>query len=83
MNNNYEPADIERENLEAHVELCSERYKRMDERMGNIETILNDMVNQMKADNKALLKALIAASATIIAGLLSTLVVVVTKFPLK
>ena len=83
MNNNYEPADIERENLEAHVELCSERYKRMDERMGSIEKILTDMVNQMKADNKALLKALIAASATIIAGLLSTLVVVITKFPLK
>lgn len=75
----YEPSSIERENLEAHVELCAERYKRMDERMGNIEKILGEIAGTMKADNKALVKAIVAASATIIAGLLSTLVVIMTK----
>lgn len=75
----YEPSAIERENLEAHVELCAERYKRMDERMGNIEEILKEIAGTIKADNKALVKALVAAAATIIAGLLSTLVVIITK----
>ena len=75
----YEPTNLERENLEAHVDLCAERYKRMDERMANIEGILNELATTLKNDNKALIKALVAASATIIAGLLSTLVVILQK----
>lgn len=30
--------DIEKESLEAHVELCAERYDRMAEKMENLET---------------------------------------------
>lgn len=80
MSHSYDPTRLERENLEAHVDLCAERYKRMDERMANIEGILEELASSIKTDNKALIKALVAASATIIAGLLSTLVVILTKF---
>jgi len=29
--------DIEKESLEAHVELCAERYSRMEEKFSNVE----------------------------------------------
>lgn len=33
--------DIEKESLEAHVELCAERYDRMAEKMENLEQRMN------------------------------------------
>lgn len=33
--------DIERESLEAHVELCAERYSRMEEKFDNVEKRLS------------------------------------------
>lgn len=32
---------LERTNLEAHVDLCAERYRTMEEKMNNIETRLS------------------------------------------
>jgi hypothetical protein len=31
-----EPTDIEKKSLEAHVELCAERYNSLDERLNNL-----------------------------------------------
>jgi len=33
--------DIEKESLEAHVELCAERYSRMEEKFDNVEKRLS------------------------------------------
>ena len=30
--------DIEKKNLEAHVELCAERYKNLDHKLSNLDT---------------------------------------------
>ncbi|SVB41908.1 uncharacterized protein METZ01_LOCUS194762, partial [marine metagenome] len=32
------PSKLEKENLEAHVELCHQRYTQLDERLTKIET---------------------------------------------
>ena len=40
-------SDIEKENLEAHVELCAERYKTMDDKLENIQEQVNAQHNEI------------------------------------
>jgi len=45
---------IERENLEAHVDLCAERYRVLESKVNNIETRLDSIeksVMHMREDN--------------------------------
>lgn len=45
---------IERENLEAHVDLCAERYRVLEEKVNNIDTRLNGIektVQTMREDS--------------------------------
>tara|TARA_E500000178_G_scaffold325044_1_gene352062 strand:- start:1225 stop:1455 length:231 start_codon:yes stop_codon:yes gene_type:complete len=72
--------DLEKQNLEAHVDLCSERYKGLHDRLSAIEFRLARMNEDMTAGQKSTSKTLIATAGTVIAGLLSTVVVVLMKF---
>lgn len=40
--------DIEKENLEAHVELCWERYRRLEEKIREIESKVDDLSDDIK-----------------------------------
>ena len=35
---------LERENLEAHVDLCAERYRVLEEKLNRLETIFGDVL---------------------------------------
>ncbi len=72
---------LERENLEAHVDLCAERYRvleekldRIEEKFERVEKALSEMAEKQVTDSKSNNKVLIGAAATVIAGLLSTIV---------
>ena len=41
--------DIEKENLEAHVELCAERYKQLESRIGGIDKRLENVEEHLVA----------------------------------
>jgi hypothetical protein len=38
-----DPTDIEKKNLEAHVELCAERYRFLEEKLETVETKIGDL----------------------------------------
>ena len=40
--------DLEKQNLEAHVDLCAERYKGLHDRLSAIETTLQHINEDMK-----------------------------------
>jgi hypothetical protein len=42
------PTDIEKKNLEAHVELCAERYKNLDEKLGTVEKKVFDVEKKLE-----------------------------------
>lgn len=72
---------LERENLEAHVDLCAERYRVLEEKLNRLETKVDGLTNAMskvaeKQTQSSLSsnKLIIGAAATVIAGLLSTIV---------
>ena len=77
----YMPTELEKTNLEAHVDLCSERYKGLHDRLSAIEHRLGKINEDMKTGQKSHSKTIIATAGTVIAGLLSTVVVILMKMP--
>ena len=78
----YMPTELEKTNLEAHVDLCTERYNRLHDRLSAIEVRLGKINDDMKTGHKSQSKTVIAAAGTVIAGLLSTMVVLLMKMPI-
>lgn len=67
---------LEKESLEAHVDLCALRYNNLDNRLTNVETTLKEIHTDIKAGQNSMTKVLIGTAGTVIAGLLSTIVVI-------
>ena len=59
--------DLEKQNLEAHVDLCSERYKGLHDRLSAIELRLGKMNEDMIAGQKSSSKTIIATAGTVVA----------------
>ena len=81
IKNYMSTTDLEKQNLEAHVDLCSERYKGLHDRLSAIEIRLSKMNEDMVAGQKSSSKTIIATAGTVVAGLLSTVVVILMKMP--
>ena len=45
--------ELEKQNLEAHVDLCAERYKGLHDRLSAIETTLTHINEDMKTGQKS------------------------------
>ena len=71
--------NLEKESLEAHVDLCALRYKNLDERLSNVEDKIDEVHKDIQAGNQSMTKVLIGAAGTIVAGLLSTIVVILMQ----
>ena len=71
--------DLEKQNLEAHVDLCSERYKGLHDRLSAIEISINRLSEDMLSGQKSSKTTIIMTAGTVIAGLLSTMVVLLIK----
>ncbi len=69
--------DLERENLEAHVDLCQQRYENLESRLTKIESKVDSIHKDVVEGQKSMTKVLIGAAGTIVAGLLSTIIVLV------
>jgi hypothetical protein len=74
-----EPTDIEKTNLESHVELCALRYGALESRLTAIERKVGDLQGVIEKSHMSTIKILIGTAGTVVAGVLSTLVVVMTK----
>ena len=68
--------DLERTSLEAHVDLCAIRYDNLDKRLSKVEEKLEELANTMKNSNTALIKVVVGAAGSVVASLLSVIVVV-------
>jgi len=71
--------DLEKQSLEAHVDLCALRYQNLDNRLSVVESTLRDIHQDIKSGQQSMTKVLIGTAGTVIAGLLSTLVVIIMQ----
>jgi hypothetical protein len=70
---------IEKENLEAHVELCAQRYQSLDNRLTTIENKVSSLQITIEQSHQSMTKVIIGTAGTIVTGVLSVLFVVLTK----
>lgn len=73
--------DLEKTSLEAHVDLCALRYANLDNRLSTVEGTLKEIHQDIKVGQTSVTKVLVGTAGTVVAGLLSTVVVVLINFP--
>jgi hypothetical protein len=71
-------SDVEKENLAAHVELCSERYATLERRLSAVERKLDDIV-QSADQTKILIMKSIGVATGIISVVVSVTIVILGK----
>ncbi len=70
---------LERESLEAHVDLCALRYEQLDTRMTNLETKVNHIHKDITEGQKGLTRVIVGTTGTVIAAVLSVVVTIMLK----
>jgi len=74
-----QPSQLERESLEAHVDLCALRYEQLDKRLSALEEKVDDIHTDIVEGQKGLSKVIIGTAGTVIAGVLSIVVTILLK----
>ena len=71
--------ELEKQNLEAHVDLCAIRYEQLEGRLGKVETKIDNIHNDMINGQKSITKVLIGTAGTVVASLLSIVIVILMQ----
>lgn len=71
--------DLEKESLEAHVDLCAMRYGQLDERLTKLEKKVEVVHNDIVEGQKSMTKVIIGTAGTVLAGVLGIVVTILMK----
>ena len=74
------PTDIEKTNLESHVEMCALRYGELDRRLTSLEVSLEIIKKEVIDGKNSLAKVIITAAGTTIASILGLIATIFIKF---
>lgn len=69
---------LEKQSLEAHVDLCALRYQQLDERLSSLEEKVDNIHKDIVDGQKSLSKVIIGTAGTVIVGVLSLAAAVLT-----
>lgn len=72
--------NLEKTNLEAHVDLCAERYKHLELRLTTIEVKVAQLGEAITESKNSMAKVIIGATGTIVATILTAVVTILMKF---
>lgn len=70
---------LEKQSLEAHVDLCALRYGQLDQRLTELEDKVGTIHNDILEGQKSMTKVIIGTAGTIIAGVLGIVVTILMK----
>jgi hypothetical protein len=68
---------LERQSLEAHVDLCALRYEQLDQRLTSLEDKVDTIHQDIVAGQKSMTKVLVGTAGTVIAGVLSVVIAII------
>ena len=81
-------SDIEKENLEAHVELCAERYKQLnmkldslDNKVTSMEGMISEIKNSLSESSDKHNRQLITIGTSLIVVLIGAMVTLIVHLP--
>jgi tetrahydromethanopterin S-methyltransferase subunit G len=75
-----ETTNLERENLEAHVDLCATRYQALENRLDIIEHKVESIHQDVMKGTKSMSSVIITSAATVVASLLGLIATLILKF---
>jgi len=73
------PIEIEKTNLEAHVDLCAQRYQSLDDRLTKIEGKFDSLKKLIEDGHSSMTKVIIGTAGTIVTGVIGLIVVVLQR----
>jgi len=71
--------NLEKESLEAHVDLCALRYGQLDSRLSALEKKVDEVHEDIVEGQKSLTKVIVGTAGTVIAGIASLVVTILMK----
>ncbi len=71
---------LERENLEAHVDLCAERYSHLETRLTIIEQKVEKIQKEILEGNNSMSKVIIGSATSVVVALVTTIATILMKF---
>lgn len=70
---------LEKESLEAHVDLCALRYGQLDLRLTTLEKKVDDIHEDIVKGQKSLTTVIVSTAGTVIVGVISIVVTILMK----
>ena len=71
--------ELEKTSLEAHVDLCAIRYGQLDDRLSSLESKVSNVHKDILAGQQSLTKVIIGTAGTVIAGIISIVIVLLMR----
>jgi len=71
--------NLEKQSLEAHVDLCAMRYLNLDTRLTNLESKVDNIHTDIVQGQKSMTKVIIGTAGTVVAGVLSIIVTMLMR----
>lgn len=76
---NQATTTLEKQSLEAHVDLCALRYLQLDTRLTHLETKVGEIHDDIVEGQKSMTKVIIGTAGTVIAGVLGIVITLLLK----
>lgn len=75
-----EPTRLEKTNLEAHVDLCAERYSNLEQRLATIELKVDGVSVSVEQNKHSLSTVIIGAAGTMVTAIIGLILAIIFKF---
>ena len=72
--------NLEKQSLEAHVDLCAMRHQQLDLRLKTLEVMMSGVQKEITDGSKSLKGVIITSATTIVASLLGLVLTILMKF---
>jgi tetrahydromethanopterin S-methyltransferase subunit G len=79
MSDLSQTTNLEKQSLEAHVDLCAMRYLNLDTRLTNLENKVDSIHTDIVQGQKSMTKVIIGTAGTVVAGVLSIIVTMLMR----
>lgn len=80
IKNDMEPTRLEKQNLEAHVDLCAERYGNLEQRLATIEMKVDGLGATVEQNKHSLSTVIIGAAGTMVTAIIGLILAIIFKF---
>ena len=71
--------NLEKQSLEAHVDLCALRYGQLDERLTSLETKVDNIHEDIVNGQKSLTTVIVSTAGTVVVGVISIVITILMK----